>query len=357
MTPKETAEFNLGPRATYVPAPEDKPYLIEWAIANGTPDHIAHDLPFVELVNLYHAGASQNSPTDVQRACADAVARTIAAMGRGTIDEELIRYLARNEAEKLIATIPPQRIEISIPNAPTVNLDGVVHYMLADVIQHAAIGDDIMMVGPAGCGKTRIGEDTARALNLACYITGTVLEPHEIIGYKDGYGNYHETPFRRAFENGGIWIADEIDAWDASALLAANAALANGLCQFPDRPEPLRRHADFRMIATANTFGTGADRMYVGRTELDAASLDRFTVIEIDYDLTLERMFASGQDAWLEYVWRVRKRVAEKRIRHVVSSRAIMKGARALATGIELEKVESRYLFKGMSESDRSKVA
>ena len=28
-------------------------------------------------------------------------------------------------------------------------------------------------------------------------------------------------------------VADEIDAWDVAALLAANSALANGFCTFP----------------------------------------------------------------------------------------------------------------------------
>jgi cobaltochelatase CobS len=36
----------------------------------------------------------------------------------------------------------------------------------------------------------------------------------------------------------------------------------------------------------ANTFGTGADRQYVGRNQLDESTLDRFRIgqIERDYD-------------------------------------------------------------------------
>lgn len=312
----------------------------------------------VSLANTYHSAGAANTPAanDVQRATAEAISRTIAAMPAGRFpDEELVRYLARQECEKLIAAIPPRKLEITGPRG-SITIDGPLHYRTPLVIRIVALGHAVMMVGPAGCGKTTIGEHAARALQLPFYITSTINDTHELIGFVDGHGKYHDTPFRNAFEKGGVWIADEIDAWDASALLAANSALANGYANFPDRPEPITRHADFRMIATANTFGTGADRVYVGRNELDAASLDRFAVIEIDYDLDLERMFAGSADRWLERVWSVRKSVNKNKIRHVVSSRAIGMGAAALSIGIDWSDVETIYLFKGMSTKDRAKI-
>lgn len=233
---------------------------------------------------------------------------------------------------------------------------GMQHYRTPIVLRVVRLGHPVMLVGPAGCGKTTIGEKVANTVDLAFYITNTVADTHELMGFIDGYGKYHSTPFRNAFEKGGLWIADEIDAWEAGALLAANSALANGFATFPDSETPIKRHPDFRMVATANTFGTGADRVYVGRNELDAASLDRFATIDVDYDLELERMFAAGQDNWLEYVWHVRKTVQEKRIRHVVSSRAIGMGAAALNDGMDWDDVRTLYLFKGMSEKDRSKI-
>jgi hypothetical protein len=243
-------------------------------------------------------------------------------------------------------------------SAPLVTAPSPVatHYRTDLVIQIAALGHPILLVGPAGCGKTTIGEHASNALRLPFYITNTINDTHELMGFVDGHGKYHATPFRHAFEHGGVWVADEIDAWDASALLAANSALANGYASFPDRPERVHRHDDFRMVATANTYGTGADRVYVGRNELDAASLDRFATIDVDYDLTLERLFAGGSDAWLERVWHVRKLVQDKRIRHVVSSRAITMGGAALRAGLSWSDTEALYLFKGMSAKDRAKV-
>jgi cobaltochelatase CobS len=311
----------------------------------------------IELANMYHTGVAAPSPTDVQRATAQAVMDTLAAMPQGRFpDEELVRYLARAECQALIDAIPPKRIEV-VSARGSVTIEAVMHYRTELVIKYASFGDDIMLVGPAGCGKTMIGEHTAQALQFPFYITSTINDTHELIGFVDGHGKYHDTPFRHAYEKGGVWIADEIDAWDANALLAANSALANGFCNFPDISEPIRRHPDFRMIATANTYGTGADRLYVGRNELDAASLDRFSMIDVDYDLNIERMLAGDNDRWLEYVWNVRKMVNEKHIRHVVSTRAIAKGARALANGVSWSDVCEINLFKGMSSKDREKIS
>lgn len=352
---RDLIEWTLGDPANYLPNRTDESDLRKWATLCGMPPVAVHAMSFVDLVNLYHAGPPLATPTDIQRATSDAVAAVMATLPAGRFpDEELVRYLARDEIAK--AGAPTQRIEIVRPDAPTVVIDGPVHYRTPMVIRSAARGDAVMMVGPAGCGKTTIGEHVALALALRFYITNVINETHELTGYMDGHGNYHSTPFRQAFEHGGVWIADEIDAWDSAALLAANSALANGFINFPDQPAPTMRHPDFRMIATANTFGTGADRVYVGRNELDAASLDRFALITVDYDLDLERLFSRGQDRWLEHVWSTRKAVNEHKIRHVVSSRAITRGALALSDNESWSDVCDMYLYKGMSAKDRDKL-
>lgn len=339
----------LGPAHSYMLRPLDKPLLKEWAGLSGFDPY---DMSAVELANLYHAHGSPQSPTDAQRIAAEAICATMKALGAGNgLTADQVREICQAE----IAAAPARRLEIVTAHA-IVTLDGPLHYRTPIILRAVGRGDAVMMVGPAGCGKTTIGEHVARALNLPFYITSTINDTHELMGFKDGYGGYHATAFRRAYEHGGVWIADEIDAWDATALLTANSALANGFATFPDLEEPLRRHPDFRMVATANTFGSGADRVYIGRNELDAASLDRFAVINVDYDLTLERMFAAGQDRWLDHVWNVRRIVQEKRIRHVVSSRAISRGALALASGEDWDDVEEMYLFKGMSETDRDRI-
>lgn len=367
MTQSELEEL-LGPPADYIYSPGDLATLRLWARSIGRAEPEVAVMSGVALTNLYHAKGGQFKPTADLHEMFVSIMEAVSVPG---FNIDLTRHVAldlmRSEFKdwntaaaaavaEAIAAMPPRIIQIVQPNAPAVTLPGPLHYKTEECIRIAGLAHPLMLVGPAGCGKTTIGQHVASALQLPFYITSTINDTHELTGFTDGYGKYHSTPFRKAFEQGGVWVADEIDAWDASALLAANAALANGYAVFPDRDEPISRHPNFRMVATANTYGNGADCVYIGRNELDAASLDRFAMIDVDYDLTLEQIFSGGNTRWLEHVWAIRKIVTDKQIRHVVSSRAIIYGSAALASGIPWQRCEDIYLFKGMSASDRAKV-
>lgn len=368
----EDYEKILGPADDFIASMDVIETLRKWAVSKGFLSvTTAPTTDVIKLANLYHELGPQSkkqgkigAPNLSQQEAADIIMRVVQAMDgltalqalRNIIYEEIpTTDQLREIAKAVYDDLPARKLEVITANGSII-LNGLRHHMTERVMKICGLGHNIMLVGPAGCGKTTIGENIATAFNMPFFITSTVQDTHELIGFIDGYGKYKSTPFRYAFQNGGIWVADEIDAWDAGALLVANSALANGFATFPDSDNPVRRHSNFRVIATANTFGTGADRVYVGRNELDAASLDRFAMIEIDYDEGLERSFANGNPVWLERVRHIRRRVKEKRIRHVVSSRAIIMGAQALQIGIPKEDVEDIYLFKGMSKTDREKI-
>ncbi len=176
----------------------------------------------IDLANAYHAAGEQSS-TDAQQVAAAAVIATLQALAFSGFDQATIRRIIREE----IAQLPPERLEVITPQGSVI-LDGPLHYRTPLVVKIAAIGHPVMLVGPAGCGKTTIGEHVATALSLPFYITNTITDTHELIGFIDGHGSYHSTPFRQAFECGGVWIADEIDAWEAGALFAMALYLKQG---------------------------------------------------------------------------------------------------------------------------------
>lgn len=359
-------EDRLGSPDEFIISSETVRLVKQWAIAKGHSPIDVNVMSSVQLANLYHDKAGKSNEPISAELAADMFVKIVKAANLPGFNVGLMQQIAGDywqqqfndigaEIQKQIAALPPKVIEIRQSGMPAVQLAGPLHYKTEHCIRVAARGHHIMMVGPAGCGKTTIGNHVAQALQLPFYITSTITSEHQLTGYMDGYGKYHSTPFRQAFEHGGVWIADEIDAWDAAALLAANSALANGYANFPDSERPITRHNLFRMVATANTFGNGADRIYIGRNELDAASLDRFALITVDYDLELERLFAAGQQRWLNHVWQLREKVTSKQIRHVVSSRAVAMGAAALIDGDDWSSVSECYLLKGMSAADRKK--
>lgn len=217
--------------------------------------------------------------------------------------------------------------------------------------------DSVFLAGPAGAGKTTIAEQCAEALETPFYFTGAVGSEYKLTGFVDAQGRTVRTAFREAFEHGGLFLFDEIDASDPAALLAFNAALSNGKFDFPDGS--VNRHPQFRCIASANTWGGGASREYVGRNQLDAATLDRFARIAMDYDPQLENLIAGALhqhgEAVAYYVQELRAAARRHSIRHVISPRATYRTCKALRAEIPLCDALNLSL-EGMDADSRARL-
>lgn len=225
--------------------------------------------------------------------------------------------------------------------------NGLHHEKLPIVIQMLNAGLNVFMCGGAGSGKTTIAEQAAKALNLPFYFNGALDSEYKLTGFIDAQGRVVSTAFRKAYSEGGVYLFDEVDASLPSALLAFNAALANGHSDFPDGC--IKKHDNFRCVAAANTFGRGADRLYVGRNQLDAATMDRFCVINIDYDEKLERAIATNA-TWVRVVQKIRAAVYKLKIRHIVSPRASIYGSKLLETGMKQADVMDCVVWKGLDK-------
>ena len=155
---------------------------------------------------------------------------------------------------------------------------GVKHMQLPSLINMVGAGLNVMLTGSAGSGKTYASAQVAEALGVKFYAlsVGAQTSKSDIVGFIDAGGTYRTTPFRQAYEKGGVFVMDEIDAGNSNVLIQINSALSNGICSFPDKQ--VKAHKDFHFIATANTYGKGESMKYVGRNRLDAATLDRFTI-------------------------------------------------------------------------------
>jgi hypothetical protein len=212
---------------------------------------------------------------------------------------------------------------------------------------------NIWLSGPAGSGKTRAGQDLAKLLGLPFYGMGAQQTSYGVLGYCDGAGTYHGTPFRTAFEHGGVFQADEIDAWDNEAVCAMNSALANDFCQFPD--SVVARHPDFRCIAGANTWGHGSTSEYCGRTKIDGASLTRFAKLAWEYDTALESAL-SGNITWAIRVQRARAKAADAGLKVLITPRATLQGAALIAAGFTEDEAAHFTYLADLSADQRAIV-
>jgi cobaltochelatase CobS len=240
---------------------------------------------------------------------------------------------------------------------------GVSHKTTPELLVRVQCGLNVYLVGPAGSGKTTAAEKVAEALSLkfGFMSVGPQTTKSDVFGYMDAKGDYVPTEFRRRYEMGGVFLFDEIDAAHAGVLTQINAALAGSVCAFPDRM--VKKHDDFRCLAAGNTYGTGADRVYVGRNELDGASLDRFDFLEWAYDEALELAIVKNialsvkgdvnvAARWTGYVQSIRRSVAKLSIRHVVSPRASINGTKLLLAGVAQDRVEATALFKSLKPEE-----
>jgi cobaltochelatase CobS len=259
----------------------------------------------------------------------------------------------------------PREIIIKAADKPEVRMDGHVHPAFDKVLRLTKAGVLVMLVGPAGCGKTHLFSQVCKALGTegeSISLSGGVTEAH-LTGRllptgAGGRFEYTESPFIKCYAGGKPFLLDEMDGGDPNVLLTLNQATANGGFHVEARAAGgldtfVKRHPDTVLMATANTYGTGSGAMYVGRNQLDAATLDRWYVVQMDYDKAYEEKCAPSQVT--HFVWRLRELITENKWRRVASTRMIQKAASALGAGLLWSEVKGD-LLSGFTSDERAKI-
>lgn len=294
---------------------------------------------------------------------AEQLAEILKRMSAGSpqqLDEERVINLIHHYSAA------PKAIEITVRDNGDVNTSTIdtPHKMFGVCLTAANSGSNLYLVGTAGTGKTTLAKQLATALNLTFYYTGSVFQKYELFGYTDAKGEVVRTQFREAYEHGGLFLWDEIDGGDPQAAVSANAAIDNGVASFPDGV--ITMHPSFVCVATANTIGKGPTRQFVGRSPLDAATLDRFFMVELCIDEEIESAASltaylerggektSEVNAWVEIVRTHRTNAEALGLTCIISPRASIDGAGLLAMGMSVEQVLQGTIFNKLSVDERA---
>lgn len=219
----------------------------------------------------------------------------------------------------------------------------------AKVLKYVSNGENVYLYGPAGSGKNVIGEEIAKALGIPFHYQNTILTKFDVSGYKNAKGEYEQTPFYKAWKFGGLYFPDELDNSQAEAIIALNAAFANGYYVFPDTNERVEKHPNFRCIAAGNTNGQGATEEYCGRYQMDESSRDRFVFVKIDYNSKVEEFITKHSDI-LEFIRALRVASGKLQIKLICGYRGITK----LDKYYNDEAVDclNDFIYKGMALDD-----
>ena len=237
----------------------------------------------------------------------------------------------------------------------TTKTESVLDPNFENILHLVAAHENVYLYGPAGSGKNTIAEQIAEALGVEFYYQNTLVTKFDVSGYKNAQGEYEETPFYKAWKNGGLFFADELDNSTAEAIIALNAALANGYYTFPNSGEKVAKHPDFYCIAAGNTNGQGATEEYCGRYQMDESSRDRFAFIEIDYNKKVEESICGGHLDILEFVRDLRSVTKSLQIKLICGYRAISRLAKFYDMSTKF--VLDSFIFKGLAVDDIREIA
>ncbi len=277
-----------------------------------------------------------------------------------------LKKIAKQVAEMIGA---PRRIEVSM-NGDVKKVTGIPHMAFEESLKAMTRGLDLFMVGPAGSGKGFLAQHLSEALGqrygfISC---SEGMSEGMLLGRGVPLAEtflYLQSSFVDFYENGGVFLLDEIDAANPNVLLIINECLSSPHLSIPNRVDnPYAvRHEHFYAIVAANTWGTGPNMEYVGRNRLDAAFLNRFvgSQIELGYDVRIEgeiakaHLGAEKSVAVLRRFWNIRKKLNEMNIRRIWSTRGLEKMCMALAAGDEMATVLDAHT-RGWTPDEKSKA-
>ena len=228
---------------------------------------------------------------------------------------------------------------------------------LATTKQPDGFTKPIYLPGPSGTGKSYAAQAVAKGLGANFDACGTLADRYELTGFRDASGNVTETTFRRIWENGGVFLLDELDRSNPDAIIWLNMALSNNAAAFPDGLMP--RHKDCIIIATGNTRLTGPTARYTTAQRQDGAFCERFLFLDWELDLELEAFLARGNEAWLKRVRAIREAMGSMGgdfATYAPDSRTVNDGAALLANGFSVSDVEDMTALKLLDVDGKAAV-
>lgn len=242
------------------------------------------------------------------------------------------------------------------------------HYMTDEVVKRLKCIRKAFLVGPAGTGKTTLAMCACRELfgirggldavvksgKFAQISFSPDTVSADMLGFTDVNGVFHETDIIKVFRDGGLILFDEMDDADASLLVKLNTMLANGVIPVPGGC--VTQNPETYIVGTANTYGTGGNSVYVGRSRLDGATLDRWKMatIEVGYDTALEMNILAktlGKEnprmcfEIMNTALVIRDKINANKWKQICSTRFVCDSARMGASGYSFQKILDTFLL------------
>jgi len=289
---------------------------------------------------------------DLSKALMPVIKEIIGKEVEGLNIEEKMTALIKNVASKANKVL-----EIKMDGSEKSTKLNLVHKQFEWLLNTVKIqGINTLLTGGAGLSKTTAVEQVALALQLemGSISFSNQTTKTDLVGFVDANGIYRPSSFVDCFENGKIFLGDEMDACSSNVLVLLNSAISNGFLELPNN-KMIKAPDNFRFVGTANTNLKGSSNGFTARNALDSATVDRFCVIVWELDLELEEKITSNAK-WLKIV-RTARECANNNFEDVaITPRASYDGAKLLKNGLSVLQVAEMVLFRGIGEDEKATI-
>jgi len=335
-----------------------------------------------ELIDFLRTGSEPTpTPTPATGDPAALIAQACALMAgsnKASTDPEEVKAICASMIAEAMNTRPAP-VQVIANGTPGPIIDEQVHPAFPQICRLVAAGLPVMLVGPAGTGKTTLAGQVAKALGKSFTFNSCsagMSESHVLgrtLPDENGNWTYQPALFVETYGNGGLHLFDEFDAADANLLVVLNAAIANGHLSLPMANRIIERHPDAAIMAACNTYGTGPDRQYVGRNQLDAATLDRFALstVEVGYNEDLEAQLLglpttgsatrnpyqgkppATPEQIQAFVLQTRRAIEANGLRRIMSTRTLANAVKLSRAGFSIDEIRDLYFASWTADEKR----
>ncbi len=159
---------------------------------------------------------------------------------------------------------------------------------------------NVLIKGPAGSGKSLMGAELAKRLNLeffAMSCSGSMKYGHVIGADKlfvdpetgQTISKFECSQMVKRFTKPGLTLLDEGFALAADILIGLNGLFEPTTRVIETKAGKIVMHKEHKVMVAANSDGRNIDRNYAGAKRVDGSSLDRFVTFKINYSKRVER--------------------------------------------------------------------